>query len=271
MARRVGTLAPPRFAHFDARTGETAHGGKDIRDARDFILTRLSVTLTRCKMLKLYDYLPSQNGYKIRMLLGVLGLRYQHVPVAIFRGESHVAEFLDKNPAGAIPVLEVAPGKYIAESNAILCYLAEGSQFLPDERFARAKTLQWLFFEQYYIEPNIGTLRYWTLTNRLATSDALVPAKRAAGERALDALERHLESHPFLANDAFSIADIAAFAYTRLAEQGGFELSRRPALQAWLRRVADQPGGVPEEHPYSIDPDAVLTQPAPTDITDRIP
>ena len=213
-------------------------------------------------MIKLYDYLPSLNGYKVRMLLGLLGLRYEHVPVAIFRGESHVPEFLDKNPAGAVPVLEVAPGKYIAESNAILCYLAEGSRFLPDERFARAKSLQWLFFEQYNIEPNIGTLRYWTLTNRLATSAAMVPAKRAAGERALDALERHLQTNPFLANDSFSIADIAVFAYTHLAEQGGFKLSQRPALQAWLKRVGDLPGGVPEVLPY--DPDAVLPQPVPS-------
>jgi len=207
-------------------------------------------------MIKLYDYLPSMNGYKVRMLLRLLRLGYEHVPVAIFRGESHVPEFLDKNPAGAVPVLEVAPRKYIAESNAILCYLAEGSRFLPDERFARAKSLQWLFFEQYNVEPNIGTLRYWTLTNRLATSAAMVPAKREAGERALDALERHLQTNPFLANDSFSIADIAVFAYTHLAEQGGFKLSQRPALQAWLKRVGDLPGGVPEVVPYG--PDAVL-------------
>lgn len=208
-------------------------------------------------MIKLHDYLPSMNGYKVRMLLGLLGLHYEHVPVAIFRGESHVPEFLDKNPAGAVPVLEVGPGKYVAESNAILCYLAEGSRFLPDERFARAKSLQWLFFEQYNVEPNIGTLRYWTLTNRLATSAAMVPAKRAGGERALDALERHLQTHPLLANDTFSIADIAVFAYTHLAEQGGFKLSLRPALQAWLKRVAGLPvGGIPEVFPY--DPDASL-------------
>jgi glutathione S-transferase len=212
-------------------------------------------------MIKLHDYLPSQNGYKVRMLLGLLRLRYEHVPVAIFRGESHEPEFLDKNPAGAVPVLEVAPGKYIAESNAILCYLAEGSRFLPEERFARAKSLQWLFFEQYNVEPNIGTLRYWTLTNRLATNAAVVPAKRAAGERALDALDRHLQTHRFLAGESFSIADIAVFAYTHLAEQGGFKFSQRPALHAWLKRVGDLPGGVPEVFPY--DPDAVLPQPVP--------
>jgi glutathione S-transferase len=213
-------------------------------------------------MMKLYDYLPSMNGYKVRMLLGLLDFRYEYLPVAIFRGESRTPEFLDKNPAGVVPVLEVAPDKYIAESNAILCYLAQGSRFLPDERFARAKSLQWLFFEQYNIEPNIGTLRYWTLTNRLAISAAMVPVKRAAGERALDALERHLQMNAFLANGSFSIADIAVFAYTHLAEQGGFNLSLRPALQAWLKRVGELPGGVPQVFPY--DPDAVLPQPIPS-------
>jgi glutathione S-transferase len=210
-------------------------------------------------MIKLYDYLPSQNGYKVRMLLSLLGLPYEHVPVAIFRGESRVPDFLDMNPAGAVPVLEVAPGKYIAESNAILCYLAQGSRFLSDERFACAKCLQWLFFEQYNIEPNIGTLRYWTLTNRLSTSAAMVPAKRSAGNRALDALERHLATHPFLANDSVSVADVAVFAYTHLAPQGGFELSTRPALRAWIKRIMQLPGGVPDVLPYG--PDAVLHQP----------
>jgi glutathione S-transferase len=204
-------------------------------------------------MLKLYDYLPSQNGFKVRMLLGLLGLPYEHVPIAIFRGESHEPEFLNKNPAGAVPVLEVAPGKYIAESNAILCYLADGSPFLPDERFARAACLQWLFFEQYNVEPNIGTLRYWTLTNRLATNQAMVPARRGAGERTLDALDRHLQAHPFLANERFSVADIAVFAYTHLAEQGGFQLAPRAALRAWIERVVDLHGGVPEVFSYSPD------------------
>ena len=208
-------------------------------------------------MFKLFDYLPSQNGYKVRMLLGHLGLEYEHVPVAIFRGESRTEKFLAMNPAGAIPVLQVAPGEHIAESNAILCYLAEGSRFLPGERLARGKVLQWLSFEQYYVEPNIGTLRYWTLTQRLGANEALVPAKRAGGERALEALERHLAEHPFLANDAYSIADIAVFAYTHLAEDGGFPLAPHRALRGWIQRVRQQGAGVPAVHPYSIDPDSL--------------
>ena len=150
-------------------------------------------------MLKLYDYLPSQNGFKIRLLLQHLGQPYQHVPVAIFQGESRTPEFLEKNPVGAIPVLEPEPGVHIAESNAILCYLAEGTAYLPAERLARARVMQWLFFEQYYVEPTIGTLRFWVLTNKVKANEALAAAKRGAGERALDALERHLSQHSFLA------------------------------------------------------------------------
>ena len=124
-------------------------------------------------MLKLYDYLPSQNGFKVRLLLQHLGQPYQHVPVAIFQGESRTPEFLEKNPVGAIPVLEPQPGVYIAESNAILCYLAEGTAYLPSERLARARVMQWLFFEQYYVEPTIGTLRFWTLANKVKANEAL--------------------------------------------------------------------------------------------------
>jgi glutathione S-transferase len=204
-------------------------------------------------MLKLYDYLPSQNGFKIRMLLAQLGQPYEHVPVAIFQGESRSREFLEKNPVGAIPVLEPEPGVYIAESNAILCYLAEGTQYLPSERLSRARVMQWLFFEQYYVEPTIGTLRYWTLAGKLNANEALAAAKRSSGERALDALERHLNRHPFLANDAYSIADIAVFAYSHLAADAHFELASRPALVRWIGRVKEQSASLPQVYPYTPD------------------
>ena len=207
-------------------------------------------------MLRLYDYLPSQNGYKIRMLLRHLGLAWETVSVAIFRNESRAPEFLGKNPAGAIPVLEPAPGEFIAESNAILCYLADGTHFLPAERLARAQAMQWLFFEQYYVEPNLGTLRFWTLTGRLQANAALVPGKRAGAERALQALECHLANHAFLVADAYTIADIAVFAYTHLGEDAGFKFAEYPALRAWIARVKEAAGELPPVHPYSIDPDA---------------
>ncbi len=207
-------------------------------------------------MLRLYDYLPSQNGYKIRMLLRHLGLVWETVPVAIFRGESRTPAFLAKNPVGAIPVLEPALGQFIAESNAILCYLAEGTRFLPVEGLARAQVMQWLFFEQYYIEPNLGTLRFWTLTGRLQANAALVPGKRAGAERALQALEQRLATRAFLAADAYSIADVAVFAYTHLGDDAGFDFANYPALGAWIGRVKAAAGELPPVHPYSIDADA---------------
>jgi glutathione S-transferase len=204
-------------------------------------------------MLKLYDYLPSQNGFKIRLLLQHLGQPYQHVPVAIFQGESRTPEFLEKNPVGAIPVLEPEPGVHIAESNAILCYLAEGTAYLPAERLARARVMQWLFFEQYYVEPTIGTLRFWVLTNKVQANEALAAGKRGAGERALDALERHLSRHSFLANDSYSIADIAVFAYSHLAADAQFDLSSRPSLVRWIERVKGQSTALPKVYPYTPD------------------
>lgn len=208
-------------------------------------------------MLKLYDYLPSQNGYKIRMFLAHLDVEYEHVPVAIFRGESRTEAFLRMNPAGAIPVLEITRGEYIAESNAILQYLAESTELLPTGRLARAKIAQWLFFEQYYVEPNIGTLRFWTLTERLAANQVMVAAKRAGSERALGALERHLGDHRFLAGDEYTIADIAVFAYTHLADDARLELAAYPALNAWISRVKQCAVRLPPVYPYTVDPDAV--------------
>jgi glutathione S-transferase len=204
-------------------------------------------------MLKLYDYLPSQNGFKIRLLLQHLRQPYQHVPVAIFQGESRSPEFLQKNPIGAIPVLEPEPGQYIAESNAILCYLAEGTAYLPPERLARARVMQWLFFEQYYVEPTLGTLRYWTIAGKLQANQAVAAVKRSSGERALDALERHLSQHPFLANDSYSIADIAVFAYSHLAAEAHFDLASRPSFVRWVERVKSQAGTLPQIYPYTPD------------------
>lgn len=206
-------------------------------------------------MLRLYDYLPSQNAWKVRCLLNHLGLAYEQVFVSIFEGESHAEAFLAKNPAGAVPVLEIDGQRSIAESNAILCYLADGTRFLPGERLERAKVMQWLFFEQSYVEPQIGSLRYWTLTGKIGKrSKDLVEGKRAYGLRALAALERQLGASPFLANDAYSIADIALFAYAGLAEDAGFELAPYPAFRDWIARVRAEPGFLAEMHPYSIDP-----------------
>ena len=205
-------------------------------------------------MLTLHDYLPSQNGWKARVLFGLLNIPYRSRLVSIFEGESRTDAFLDLNPAGSIPVLELEDGRTIAESNAILTYLAEGTPFLPTDRYQRAKVMQWLFFEQYHVEPVIGTLRFWTLTGRLEINQAMVAAKRAAAARTLAALERSLTDTPFLAGKEFSIADIAVYAYGHRAEDCGFVLADYPALLSWFDRVRDAIGSGYPIYPYSDDP-----------------
>jgi len=205
---------------------------------------------TDISMLTLHDYLPSQNGWKVRVLLGLTGIEYRTQPVAIFGGESRTEEFLGLNPAGAIPVLELEDGRAIAESNAILCNLAEGTRFLPADRFERAKVMQWLFFEQYYVEPVIGTLRFWTLTGRLERNAAMVEDKRETAARALSALERALAAADYVAGARMTIADIAVYAYTQRAEDCGFPLSDYPAVAAWAGRVAAEIGPGYPVHPY---------------------
>jgi glutathione S-transferase len=189
-------------------------------------------------MLTLHDYLPSQNGWKVRTLLALLDIPYRLEPVAIFSGESRTEAFLGKNPAGAIPVLELEDGRAIAESNAILCYLADGTCYLPDDRFLRARVMQWLFFEQYYVEPTIATVRYWTLTGRLDANAALVPERRDKALRALRGLQSALATGGFLAGDALTIADIAVYAYGHLAADAGVDPTPFPAVTAYFDRVA---------------------------------
>lgn len=204
----------------------------------------------KIKVLTLHDYLPSQNGWKIRTLLALLDTPYRLQPVAIFSGESRTDAFLRKNPAGAIPVLELGDGRLIAESNAILCYLAEGTRFLSDDRFLRARVMQWLFFEQYYVEPTIGTLRYWTLTGRLEANAALVPAKRDGALRAMRGLEATLAGGGFLVGGDLSIADIAVYAYGHLAAGAGVDPAPYPAVTAYFGRVAQAIGQGHPVHPY---------------------
>ncbi len=205
-------------------------------------------------MLTLYDYLPSQNGWKARVLFGLLDIPYRTRLVSIFEGEGRTDAFLDLNPAGGIPVLELEDGRTIAESNAILTYVADGTRFLPEDRYQRAKVMQWLFFEQYHVEPVIGTLRFWTLTGRLELNPAMVEAKRVGGLRALAALERGLKTTPFLAGEVFSIADIAVYAYAHRAADCGFALDDYPALTAWFDRALDVIGPGYPVHLYSEDP-----------------
>lgn len=209
-------------------------------------------------MLTLHDYQPSLNGWKIRVILGLLGIPYRSREVGLFQGETHTEEYLKLNPVGAVPVLQLEDGRAIAESSAILIYLADGSEFLPAERYARAKVAQWLSFEQYYIEPTIGSLRFWTLTRRLAANAGrMVESRRENGERALSALERTVDHSSFLAGEGLTIADIAVYAYTHRAEDCGFSFTSRPALASWIKRVGLEIGTDYPIHPYTAD--AMLT------------
>ncbi|RVD57301.1 glutathione S-transferase family protein, partial [Mesorhizobium sp. M8A.F.Ca.ET.023.02.2.1] len=167
---------------------------------------------------------------------------------------SHTDAFLALNPAGAVPVLQLEDGSAIAESNAILTYLSEGTPLLPADRYRRAKVMQWLFFEQYNVEPVIGSLRFWSLTGRLDRNQAMVAGKREAGARTLAALNRSLGETPFLAGAGLTIADIAVYAYSHRAEDCGFSLADYPAFAAWADRVRDAIGPGYPVHPYGIDP-----------------
>jgi glutathione S-transferase len=207
--------------------------------------------------MKLYDYGPSQNGWKIRALLALLGVTIEIEEVSIFTGQSRTPAFLAKNPAGAVPVLELDDGRCIAESNAILTYLANASVYLPEDPGEHASVMQWLFFEQNYVEPVIGSLRYWTLTDKLSRrAPALVAQRREAGERTLDRLDAYLRDHAFLANDRFSIADIAVYAYAHLAADAGIDLARREHFTTWTQRIRTQ-AALPDVIPYSVDPYAL--------------
>lgn len=205
-------------------------------------------------MLTLHDYQPSLNGWKIRVLLRLLRLSYRTREVALFQNESRSEAFLKLNPVGAVPVLELEDGRAIAESSAILVYLADGTPYLPGDRYARARTVQWLSFEQYYIEPTIGSLRFWTLTGRLGlNSGRMIESRRENAERALAALERTLAGASFLVGDGLTIADIGVYAYTHRAEDCGFSFAPYPALTAWLERVAHEIGPDHAVPPYTAD------------------
>ena len=194
-------------------------------------------------MLALYDYPDSGNGYKIRLLLTQLGQPFQLHPVDILKGESRTPEFLKRNPNGRIPVLGLPDGTYLSESNAILFYLAEGSAYLPADRLQRARVLQWLCFEQYSHEPNIATRRFMLRhLDPQSLSAEVLEQKLRLGYEALDVMEQHLAAADFFVGGQYSIADIGLFAYTHVADEGGFDLARYPQIQSWCHRVRAQPG-----------------------------
>lgn len=206
-------------------------------------------------MLTLFDYAPSENAWKVRQLLQHLQRPYLTVTVSIFEGEGRSEAYQRISPTGTVPAIQLDDGRTMAESNAILFYLATDTPYLPHDAFGRAKVLQWLSFEQERVESVIGSLRYWTLTGKLEKrAPVLVEMKRSTGERSLDILNRELASRPFLTEHGYSIADISVFAYGSRAEEAGFSLQTYPHVRAWIERVKSQPGHLATMHPYSEDP-----------------
>lgn len=197
-------------------------------------------------MYKVYGMTTSGNCYKVRLVLEQLGLPYEWVEIDVRGGETRRPEYLARNPNGKVPLLEIEPGEYLPESDAILCYLADGSELMPAARLDRARVLEWLFFEQYTHEPNIAVARYIVryLGAPPESEQKLADCIRG-GYAALEVMERHLAGCEYFAAGRYTVADIALYAYTHVAGDAGFELDRYPNVSAWLARVRAQPGHVP--------------------------
>jgi glutathione S-transferase len=200
--------------------------------------------------MRLYDYAASANCYKARLLLEQLGLTYERVPVDIFAGESTTAGYREKNPAGRTPVLELDSGETIAESNAILLYLGEGTTFVPEDLLERARVWQWLFFEQNLFEPNVGTARFWRLTGRDSGRPEVFAARVDSARGALEVLDAGLRGREFLLGEAYTVADVSLYAYAHVAGDGGIDMGAYPSITAWLRRVEATPGYLNDLEPY---------------------
>ncbi|WP_339861020.1 glutathione S-transferase family protein [Thalassospira alkalitolerans] len=203
--------------------------------------------------MKLYDYAGSQNAWKIRQLCAHLGLEYQTEWVSIFEGESHTDDFRKMNPAGAVPVLELDDGRSLAEFNAILLYLGEGTEYLPHDAYQRAKVCQWLFFEADYVQSTIATLRHWNLTGKNERNEGQLAKRRSGALGVLAILDRHLQDHDFLSNSRYSLADIAVYAYTHLAGEAGLDMAPFVALNHWINRIGDLVGDAIPVRYYSED------------------
>lgn len=191
--------------------------------------------------LRLYDYADSGNCYKIRLLLTQLRQKYERVDVDILKGEARTPEFATKNPNQKVPVLEWPDGRCLAESNAILFYLAENSEYLSDDPWVRAQILQWLFFEQYSHEPAIAVVRFWHHSGTVDDNRHLLDGQMKRGYRALTLMEDHLADTEYFVGGSYSIADIALYAYTHVADEGGFDLTSYPYTRDWIERVSNQP------------------------------
>ena len=194
----------------------------------------------------LFSMQRSGNSYKVRLALAQLGVAHRLVEVDILKGESHTPEFLAMNPSGQVPLLEVAPDRYLAESNAILWYVAGGTSLAPEDRIDRAEALQWMFFEQHSLEPNLGAAYFWLalVTGGRELQRHAFEDWMEEGYRALQVMENHLKRNRYFAAGRYTIADIALYAYTHLAHLCDYDLGTFPAIRTWLDRVAAEPGHI---------------------------
>ena len=198
--------------------------------------------------MKLYNSQSSGNCWKVRQILALLGIPYERVELDVIDRSNRAEVLGGKNPALRVPTLELDDGEHLAESNAILWYLADGSEYVPTDPLERARVLQWMFFEQYELEPTIAVARFWiTLLGEQEKYTAELESKWRGGNRALAALDGHLDGREWLVGDGFTIADISLYAYTHVADEGGFDLAQYPHVQGWIGRVASVPGYVPLE------------------------
>jgi glutathione S-transferase len=197
-------------------------------------------------MYTLYSMQRSGNSYKVRLVLAKLGIPYRLEEVDILKGDSHTPEFLAMNPTGQVPLLEVEPGRYLAESNAIIWYLAGGTALAPDDRIQRATALQWMFFEQHSIEPNIGAAWFWLALQKggRELQQHALEDWMEEGHRALGVMDKHLKQQRFFVDNRLTVADLALYAYTHIADRCDFDLSGFPYVRAWIDRVAASPDHV---------------------------
>jgi len=193
----------------------------------------------------LYDSGVSGNCYKVRLLLNQLGIEFERRELSVVDRSNRRDVLGDLNPALRVPTLILDDGRALAESHAIIWYFAEGTPFLPEDRFDRAKVLQWLCFEQYDLEPTVAVVRFWVAYSANPPAADEIDPKRAAGQRALDALDRALADREYLVAGRYTIADIALYGYTHVAHEGGFDMSGYDAIRSWAARVAGQPGHIP--------------------------
>jgi len=193
----------------------------------------------------LYDNPVSGNCYKVRLLFGLLGVEFERRELSVVDHTERESVLGGLSPSLNVPTVVLEDGRPLAESNAILWYFADGTRYLPGDPYERARVLQWMFFEQYKHEPGIAVVRFWVAFSKDPPAAAQIEARRAAGRAALDVMERHLGDREYFVGERFTIADIALYAYTHVAPEGGFDLGPYPAVREWLERVAAQPGVVP--------------------------